>query len=355
MTTTLETLWEQIEQLDISLEKKNSLQLQIKKADKAYQRIDFSLKRILKDKSIVVNLLEKTIEDLQLQQAYVEQTNRQLSQHQVEIEAKNHKLQVQKQLIEEHSQQLKQNLRALENSYAELEQFSYIASHDLKSPLRTIAGYARLLQRRYGEQLDGEAEEFLTFIINGVKHMNDTICDLLEYSRAGKQEHNFALTNLNQTIEVVKFNLRQEIEKTNATIITNELPQLVVLKSGMIQLFQNLIGNAIKFRSTAPPVINIHAVRQPSQWLITVADNGVGMDENFQHKAFQPFQRLNNIDRPGTGMGLAICKKIAQIHQGAIRYTSKNGQGTTFYITLPLNVPQSPSLPILEKMGVVKG
>lgn len=334
ITNTLEILLTQIAALEISHAEKTLLIAQVKQANKEYQRVDFSLKRTLKDKSIVVNLLEKTIEDLQEQQAYVEQTNQQLSQHQIEIEAKNEKLEDQKQLIEANSLELKKNLQALENSYSELEQFSYIASHDLKSPLRTIAGYARLLQRRYSHQLDGEAEEFLTFIINGVKHMNDTICDLLEYSKAGKQSKNFELTNLNHSIEVVKFNLQQEIKKAEAQIITENLPQLFVLKSGMIQLFQNLIGNAIKFKSNRPPIIKISATHQSQQCTLKIEDNGVGMDENFQHKAFQPFQRLNNIERPGTGMGLAICKKIVQLHEGTIHYSS-SGEGTAFFVTLP--------------------
>jgi len=168
--------------------------------------------------------------------------------------------------------------------------------------------------------------------------MNDTICDLLEYSRAGKQEQNFALVNLNHTIEVVKFNLRAEIESTNTQIIIrNDLPSLFALKSGMTQLFQNLISNAIKFRSVQSPVIIINAIHQKNHWVITVADNGVGMDENFQHKAFQPFQRLNSLERPGTGMGLAICKKIVQMHNGTIRYASTNGAGTTFYLTLAVD------------------
>ncbi|MFK7936265.1 MAG: ATP-binding protein [Saprospiraceae bacterium] len=347
MTDTIQDLWEKISLLDLPDIKKEALLAGLKQADKEYQRVDFSVKRTLKDKTIVVNLLEKTIEDLQIQQAYIEQTNQQLSEHQIEIEAKNKKLEVQKQLIEAHSHQLKENIEELENSYAELEQFSYIASHDLKSPLRTISGYARLLQRRYGRQLEGEANEFLTFIINGVKHMNDTICDLLEYSRAGKQEPHFVMTNLNQTIELVKFNLREEIESTNTQIIIrNELPKLFALKSGITQLFQNLIGNAIKFRSTHPPVITINALFQQTHWVVTVSDNGVGMDENFQHKAFQPFQRLNNIERPGTGMGLAICKKIVQMHNGTIRYASTNGAGTTFYITLAAENPYPTALNI---------
>lgn len=296
---------EQVAALSIDEADKAAILKNIKACEKELIRRDFKIKRTLTDKAIAVNLLKTSVD---------------------ELEARKAELSLQNQQIEE-------NLRQLEMSYQELEQFSYIASHDLKSPLRNIASYAQLLSRRYQGQLDEQADEFINFIVKGAKHMDEIIRDLLEYSKSAR-ENDFVKTDLNNTLEVVKFNLQQEIAENNARIEIEQLPELCINKSAVSQLFQNLIGNAIKFKGDEPPVISVSCHPQENHWLFKVADNGVGMDETFQQKAFLPFQRINNLDRPGTGMGLAICKKVVKMHKGDIWYESKRGEGTTFNFTI---------------------
>ncbi len=295
------------------------------------------MKRILKDKSIIINLLNKTIEEQKRQKDIIERANQELFRQKAEIEAKNIELQQQKQLLEEQSMKMAENLHELEMSYNELEQFSHIASHDLKSPLRSIASYAGLLKRRYGGQLDADADQFIDFIVKGASHMNNIIRDLLEYSSSGKERF-FEKTDLNQTLAMVKFNLQEEIEGSQAVLEYASLPEMTVHSSGMLQLFQNLAGNAIKFKSDAAPHIKISCEKQNDAWHFAVSDNGLGMEEEYQEKAFQPFQRVNHLDRPGTGMGLAICKKIVKMHKGDIWYRSQLGAGTTFHFTIPQNI-----------------
>lgn len=322
-----------VSNMSISEKEKEALCQLANSCEKQLLRMDFQMKRTLKDKSIIINLLNKTIEDLRTQQHIVEQANIELSRQKAEIEAKNIELQSQKQVVEEQSLTLANNLRELEMSYNELEQFSYIASHDLKSPLRTIASYAGLLKRRYVDTLDHDAHEFVDFIVKGASHMNDIIGDLLVFSNSGK---NYDITeiDLNETLSMVKHNLQLEIAESDATIIYGPLPSLKAHRSGILQLFQNLIGNAIKFKGTIPPVVTILARQEDKYWHFEVADNGLGLDENYQHKAFLPFQRINHLDLPGTGMGLAICKKVVKKHHGEIWYVSKPGQGTTFHFTV---------------------
>lgn len=322
-----------ISRLPNSAEEKAKLTEYARFFEKQLIRMDFQMKRTLKDKSIIINLLNKTIEDLRSHQDIIVQANQELSHQKSEIELKNQELISQKQLVEEQSLQLVKNLQELEMSYNELEQFSYIASHDLKSPLRTIASYAGLLKRRYVEKLDAEAIEFIDYIVNGAGHMNDIIRDLLEFASSGKGLET-GMTNLNETLALVKQNLRYEINESGAQINYVALPCLEAHQSGVLQLFQNLVANAIKFRQdNIPPEIQIRANREPAFWHFEVEDNGLGLDESYHSKVFQPFQRVNT-ERPGTGMGLAICKKIVKAHQGEIWYHSRPGVGTVFHFTL---------------------
>ncbi len=295
---------------------------------------EFKWQRLAKDKTITENLLQRSIEDLEEQRRLTEEKNTILEQQKREIEIKNLELRYQKQLVEDRSAKLRGNLEKLEQSYQELEQFSYIASHDLKSPLRTIANFAQLLKKRYSGQLDQQADEFINYIVSGANNMSTVISDLLEYSRVGFKEKDFAPTNLNTILELVQFNLADAIHRSEATIVVAELPTIMANKQGMMQVFQNLIGNAIKFRGDRSPVIEISSSQQDGKWSFAVRDNGVGMDEKHQEKAFMPFQRLNNSERPGTGMGLAICKKVIQLHHGTIRYASVPGTGTTFHFSV---------------------
>ncbi len=299
---------------------------------------DFKLNRFINDKTIAVNLLNATIEDLEKKKQLIEESNKKLLDHQQQIEHKNIVLESQKNRIEEQRLRLEENLEMLTTSYSELEQFTYIASHDLKSPLRTISNFGQLLKRRLGKDLNQECKEFLDFMVSGAQQMNTVICDLLEFAHVGNKNKVESLFDLIEVIDVVKFNLATPIEENKAEIIFDELPQLYGLKSSIIQLFQNLIGNAIKFRKeNETPIVKIIVEDQGDSFYFEVQDNGVGMEEVYQNKAFMPFQRINNLERPGSGIGLAICKKVVTQHGGKIWFRSKEGEGSTFCFTLNKN------------------
>ncbi len=306
---------------------------------KEKKKSDFKHNRFTKDKSIAVNLLNATIEDMEKKKAIIEERNRQLEEHKQMIEHKNNVLEIQKNRIKEQHLRLEENLEKLSASYSELEQFTYIASHDLKSPLRTITNFGQLLSRRLGSELDKENKEFLDFMIKGAKQMNTVICDLLEFAHVGNKNNMVSEFEMEEILDTVKFNLAEPIKKNKTSIICEENPRLTGLKTSLIQLFQNLIGNAIKFRKEdTPPIITISFEKRGEDFYFEFSDNGVGMEEEYQEKAFKPFQRINNLDRPGSGMGLAICKKVVNQHRGEIWFESEKGKGTTFCFTLK---PQS--------------
>jgi two-component system, chemotaxis family, sensor kinase Cph1 len=291
------------------------------RANKQYAKVDFLLKRVNNDKTITINLLNKTVEELQMRNDYIAETNYQLSD--------------QKTKLEEQSKEMQKSMKALEMSYTEMEQFAYIASHDLKTPLRNIGSYAQLLKKRYYNNLDNTSNEFLDFIVSGVSQMNSIISDLLEYSRADREKE-ASIVDFARVVELVQLNVRDQIEFNKAIITTDNLPSIFASKSGIIQLFQNLIENAIKYRSDEDPVIHIKAELQESEWLFSVQDNGVGLEEIFQDKAFLPFQRIEHRDRPGSGMGLAICRKVVKMHDGKIWFSSNGKSGTCFHFTIPM-------------------
>lgn len=321
----LKVLKSQIDDLPLTEEQKQGVLANLEPLIKEKQeRLSFMQRRTLKDKNIVINLLNQAIEDLKKQQE--------------EVHYKNQILEEQKQLLEIQSHQLRESLERLEMSYEELEQFSYIASHDLKSPLRTIASYAQLLQRRYNGRLDDTADEFLQYIVSGAHQMNNIIKDLLAYSDIqGSNNGSFAAIDLNHVLDQVRFNLHTEIKETQAQIHTEYLPHdLRASQSGMLQLLQNLISNAIKFRGNRQPLIRITANQLDKHWEFEVQDNGIGLDETYHEKAFLPFQRMSDHALPGSGIGLAICKKVVKLHRGKIWYKSRLGQGTTFYFTIPV-------------------
>lgn len=318
-----QSLLEEIKQLPLTPTQKEQLKKGIKKLDKIAVRSEFRLNRIHNDKTIAINLLEQSIVDLEQQKSI--------------IQAKNQELKYHSELLVQQSAKLEEHLRKLEISYSELEQFSYIASHDLKSPLRNIASFAQLLERRYKGKLDENADTYINFIVQNAKQMNAIICDLLEYSRTGEKLA-FTPTALGEILDIVEQNLNTEIVNNEALITRSSLPEICLNRAGMVQVFQNLISNSIKFRSNYAPRIHIESISQNDYWLIRVRDNGLGMDESYQEKAFLPFQRINHLDRPGTGMGLAICKKVIKMHRGTIRYQSKIGEGTLFEFTLKKSI-----------------
>ncbi|MEZ2248552.1 MULTISPECIES: ATP-binding protein [unclassified Microcoleus] len=232
---------------------------------------------------------------------------------------------------------LKSN-QELARSNAELEQFAYVASHDLQAPLATIASYAQLLEKRYQEQLDSQANKFIGNIVQGCTRMQALIDDLLEYSRVGRSQKPFKPTNCNQLLEQALANLQGVIRDTQAVVSYGELPVVNGEISQLVQLFQNLVGNAIKYRKNEPPAISISVCKQHDHWLFSVADNGIGIARQHQERIFQIFQRLHTQkEYSGTGIGLAICQKIVELHGGRIWVNSEPGQGSTFYFTLNEN------------------
>jgi PAS domain S-box-containing protein len=223
----------------------------------------------------------------------------------------------------------------LARSNAELEQFAYVASHDLQEPLRTLASYAKLLSRRYSGQLDDRADRFIQYIVEEALRMQALINDLLKYSRVGRQAQNFAPCDARAVFDIVVSRLQDAIATSGATVTCGDLPTVMADERQLVQLFQNLIGNAIKYRSQEPPVVQVAAVRQEGEWLFWVRDNGIGIDPKYAERIFVIFQRLHTHEEySGTGIGLAIAAKIVERHGGRIWVESELGQGATFYFTL---------------------
>lgn len=233
--------------------------------------------------------------------------------------------------------ELAQLAQDLERSNAELKKFAYVASHDLQEPLNQVANYVQLLEMRYQDQLDEDAKDFINFAVEGVSVMQTLIDDVLAYSRVDVQGIEFELTEVETALNRALANLRGRICESRAVITHEELPTVMADSTQLMQLFQNLIGNAIKFRSSQPPEIHVGASRLEDAWLFSVRDNGIGIEPQFSDRIFVIFQRLHTRDEyPGTGMGLAICKKIVECHRGRIWVESQLGQGATFYFTIPV-------------------
>jgi PAS domain S-box-containing protein len=228
--------------------------------------------------------------------------------------------------------------KELQRSNEDLEQFAYVASHDLKEPLRMIASYAQLLSRKIDTK-DPEAAEFVHFMENGVAKMKLLINDLLEYSRIGTGDELFSSVDLNKVLEYVEQNLAIKLKESGATIVRRELPQLYGNSLMIMRLFQNLIENAIKFsREEELPKIEITSRQVEKNWLISVKDNGIGIDPQYHERIFSIFQRLHPADKySGTGIGLSICRKIMEQHHGEIWLESKAGEGTVFHMAFPLH------------------
>ncbi|MCA9401608.1 MAG: PAS domain S-box protein, partial [Candidatus Omnitrophica bacterium] len=230
---------------------------------------------------------------------------------------------------------LKQHQSELERSNNDLEQFAYVASHDLQEPLRMIYSFNQRLHDKYGPQLDDKAREYIDFSLNGAKRMTALITDLLEYSRIGRMDAQRSRVDLNKVINEIKDDLKVVCQEKNATIRVEKLPVLFTSKVRMRQLFQNLIVNGIKFNDKKKPEITISCVKKESYYEFTVRDNGIGIPVKYQERVFSIFQRLHRQKKySGTGIGLAICKKIVEHHGGRIHIQSNKKQGTSFCFTL---------------------
>ncbi|MAE71423.1 MAG: hypothetical protein CME06_13270 [Gemmatimonadetes bacterium] len=222
-------------------------------------------------------------------------------------------------------------------SNAELEQFAYSASHDLQEPLAVVARFAELIQSRYGDTLEGKAGSWLGFIVGETRRMQEMIDSLLQLSRVSTQPPRFEVVDLSSLVDEAIMQLEEEIEACGAEVRRDELPTLKGDRALLGSLFANLIANAIKFRGHDAPRIHISAsFDDDGVCACSVSDNGIGIDPRFAERAFEPFKRLNRLeDYPGSGIGLALCKSVVELHEGRIWVESVEGQGARFHFTLP--------------------
>ncbi len=237
---------------------------------------------------------------------------------------------------------LRKTVEKLKRSNKELEQFAYLASHDLQEPLRMIASFTQLLQRRYADKLDKDANEFIEFAVDGATRMQDLINDLLIFSRVGTRGKLFKKTDMNNVLKSVIFNLNHSIMENNASITNDPLPNIIADENQMIQILQNLISNAIKFHGKEDPKIHVSVENAENEYIFSVKDNGIGIESEFFEKIFIIFQRLHKKDEyGGTGIGLAVCKKIIQRHKGKIWVKSEKGKGSTLYFSIPKDLKRN--------------
>jgi light-regulated signal transduction histidine kinase (bacteriophytochrome) len=238
------------------------------------------------------------------------------------------------------AEQLRLSVEELARSNAELEQFAYVVSHDLQEPLRMVTSYVQLLGERYKDQLDGPAHEFIGYAVDGATRMKRMIADLLAYSRVGKNGKEIAAVSCEAALDQACTDLQASITDAAAKISHGPLPTVPGNFGQIVRLFQNLLGNAIKFRGQAPPRVHVTAERNGEEWVFSVRDNGIGLDPKFADRIFLVFQRLHgHEDYPGTGIGLAIARKIVEHCGGRIWVESEPGKGATFLFTVPIRHP----------------
>ncbi|UTB32664.1 MAG: PAS domain S-box protein [Methanobacterium sp. ERen5] len=231
--------------------------------------------------------------------------------------------------------ELKETLRQLKLTNSELKQFAYIASHDLKEPLRVITSFLQLLQRRYKDQLDEDADDFINFAVDGAIHLHELIDDLLEYSKINTRSDEFKCVDFEDVLDIVETNLEILIKENDAVITSGKLPKIRADKTQMIQLFQNLINNSINYRSIKNPKIHISAINEGDKWMFSVEDNGIGIPSKYNKQIFKIFKRLHDsYEYNGTGIGLAISKRIVEKHGGTIWVDTERINGTKFYFTI---------------------
>ncbi len=224
----------------------------------------------------------------------------------------------------------------LEGSNKELEQFAYVASHDLQEPLRMISSYTQLLAQRYKTQLDEDARDFLKFAMDGANRMQKLINDLLTYSRLGTRGKPLKPIDCHTVLGQTLANLRKVIQDNHALVTNDDLPTVMADEAQLVQLFQNFISNAIRFHSKKQPRIHISAEEKDEEWIFSIQDNGIGIESEFKDRIFVIFQKLHSKEKyPGTGMGLAICRKIAERHGGRIWFDSVPDKGSIFYFAIP--------------------
>jgi light-regulated signal transduction histidine kinase (bacteriophytochrome) len=231
---------------------------------------------------------------------------------------------------------LQRTMAELERSNAELQQFAHVASHDLQEPLRMVASYTQLLEKRYKGSLDADADEFIAYAVDGAKRMQNLILGLLSYSRVGTRGKPFEPTECESVFKQVLDNLKVTIDESGAGVTHDPLPRVMADETQLIQLFQNLLANAIKFRGEDQPRIHVSAKEDSNECLFSVSDNGIGINPGYFDRIFVIFQRLHGREEyPGTGIGLSVCKRIVERHGGRIWVESQPGEGSTFHFAIP--------------------
>jgi len=252
-----------------------------------------------------------------------------------EEELKNHRKHLE-EMDKVRTEKLAVAIRDLERSNKELEQFAYVASHDLQEPLRMVSSYTQLLAQRYEGQLDDKAKKYIDYAVDGAVRMQRLINDLLTYSRVGTRGKPLEPIDSHSVLGEALLNLQSAVEESRAMVTNDDLPTVRADASQLIQIFQNLIANAIKFRGASPPRIHVSARDQGREWLFSISDNGIGIDPQYKDKLFMIFQHLHTKQEyPGTGIGLALCKRIVERHGGKIWFESEPGNGSTFFFSIP--------------------
>lgn len=303
--------------------KYQQLQTWLKEKEEEAQRVQLTFLV-----GIVLNLIAFYLVYHAIQQETTErrQAEASLKQLNEELEAR----------VQERTAALNEANASLVHSNRELEQFAYVASHDLQEPLRAVNSYTQLLARKYEGNLDAKADKYIGYIIEGATRMQQLINDLLEFSRVGTRAKELKPTACEAVLSQVRDNLMVAIAETNAVVTHEPLPTVMGDEIQLIQLLQNLISNAIKFRREEPPRVHVSAVQREKEWAFEVRDNGIGMESEYFERIFMIFQRLHSrSEYPGNGIGLANCKKIVERHGGCIWVESTPGVGTTFHFTIP--------------------
>jgi light-regulated signal transduction histidine kinase (bacteriophytochrome) len=241
-------------------------------------------------------------------------------------------------LVSDNTAQVKAD-EELKRSNDELQQFAYVASHDLQEPVRMVINYLSLLERRNKDRLDPKSVEYLNFALDGGVRMRQLISDLLLYSRIDTQGKEIAPVNMQEVVSKTLILLKVPIEESKADVIVNPLPIIMADESQMMQVMQNLISNALKFHGLERPLIRVSSTQGAKEWTFAVKDNGIGLNMRYADKIFQMFQRLHTgSEYPGTGVGLAVAKKIIDRHGGRIWVESEEGKGATFFFTIPIQI-----------------
>jgi PAS domain S-box-containing protein len=242
---------------------------------------------------------------------------------------------------QQHEAAIQRYAAELSRSNAELEQFAYVASHDLQEPLRMVTSYLQLVEQRYADKLDADGKEFINYAVDGASRMKELINDLLAYSRIQRTTGEWTQVPMQDVFERVVHNLQLRIEDTQAEVTSDPLPVVTANRVQMVQLLQNLIGNALKFSADRPPRVHVGVEQQGAMWRFAVSDNGIGIEQAYLERIFVIFQRLHTREQyEGTGIGLAICRRIVEKHGGQITVESTPGEGSTFYFTLPMTQPE---------------